>query len=60
VTVGHADPEAPDTYHSVSDSIDRVVPEKLEQMKAVFLEMLSILERDDPLADQFWGQATHP
>lgn len=60
VTVGHADPEAPDTYHSVSDSIDRVVPEKLEQMKAVFLQMLSILERDDPLAGQFWGQATHP
>jgi hypothetical protein len=46
VTVGHADPKAPDTYHNVSDSIDRVVSEKLEQMKVVFLQMLSMLERD--------------
>lgn len=45
VTVGHADPGSPGRYHSLSDSVRQVVPERLEETQRVFLRMITMTDR---------------
>lgn len=44
VTVGHAHPGSPGTYHNMLDSVSRVVPERLEETQAVFLRMITMTD----------------
>ena len=45
VTVGHADSGSPGKYHSPSDSVRQVVPERLEETQAVFVRMIVMTDR---------------
>ncbi len=47
IGVGHGDPGKPDSYHNAGDSVDRVVPQRLDETEQVFLQMISIVEREE-------------
>lgn len=44
VTIGNTDPEHPGSYHNIGDSIDKVRPERLNQLEQVFFQMIAALE----------------
>ncbi|MCR4425955.1 MAG: M28 family metallopeptidase [Firmicutes bacterium] len=47
VTVGHMNPHTRDSYHNAGDSLDKVVPAKLEETRLVFREIVSKVDQGE-------------